>query len=449
MTKMKSSVFFQPHQIMTIITRMLMVLALFTCTTPAWAIAPIQEWKMDNGLRVLLMEAHNVPMAVMRLTLPAGSSMDPQSKGGTASMLAAMLSDHTKRHDHIAWADYLDAQAIRLGAGVDRDSLSISMTALKEALPQGIKALSEALLQPGWHAKRFKKIRSDTLSSLKKSLEKPQVRAAIVIASHLYGDHPYGHRSSGSPKSLAAITIKDMQRLYREQVRPDAAVLAVSGDVTMAELKQLLAPLTAWHGKAKHHLTDLANIRNPKPIHKQITMPTHQATVDLVRIGLDRQSPDLFPTLLMNHILGGGGFSSQLMMQVREQRGLVYGVYSYFQPLFRPGPFVISLQTRADQSEQALKVVRQVMANMAKGEISKQAITAAKANLTGSFAHRLDSNGKRVGLMSMIGYYQLPLNYLQNWRARINAITPAQVRQAASRYLDSSQWSQIIVGPAQ
>ncbi|MDX8409521.1 MAG: pitrilysin family protein [Mariprofundales bacterium] len=427
--------------------RLLVLMTLLFSATPAWAIAPIQAWQMDNGLRVLLMEAHNVPMAVMRLTVAAGSSMDPTAKGGTAGMLAAMLGDHTKHHDHVAWADYLDAQAIRLGAGADRDGLSFSLTALKEALPEGVNALTEALLAPGWDKTRFDKIRTDTVSAMKKSLEKPQVRASIAAVRLLYGDHPYGHRTSGDPKSLMAITMGDMQRLYRQQIRPDTAVLAVSGDITMAELRQLLAPLASWRGKAKRQLSDLAPVANPVAVTKTIVMPIRQATVQLVRLGLNRQASDLFPTLLMNHIFGGGGFASRLMHEVREKRGLVYGVYSYFQPLTVAGPFVISLQTRADQPQQALTVVRQVMARMAAGKIDGKAIVAAKANLTGGFAHRLDSNAKRVGLMSMIGYYHLPLDYLQTWTDRIEAITPAQVHASAARYLDASSWSQIIVGP--
>jgi len=430
------------------ITKQLIALAILLCAaSPAFAIAPIAQWQMDNGLRVLLMEAHNVPMVVMRLTVPAGSSMDRPGKGGTASMLAGMLGDHTAHHDYKAWADHLDAEAIRFGVGADRDGLSFGITALSEASKQAVAVLSEALLQPGWNSKRFAIMRTDSISSLNKSLEKPSVRAAIAARHHLYGDHPYGHRSSGSPQSLATLTMADLKRLYRDQVKPDQAVLAVSGDVTMAQLQQLLAPLTAWKGKAVHAFMKLPAVAMPKAETLHIKMKTRQATVQLVRIGLDRQARDLFPTLLMNHILGGGGFSSQLMTEVREKRGLVYGVYSYFQPLAVAGPFVVSLQTRADQSEKALAVVRQVMASMAAGKISSNALQAAKDNLAGGFAHRLDSNAKRVGLMSMIGYYHLPLDYLQRWTDRINAVSLAQVQAAAARYLQAAPWTTVVVGP--
>ncbi|MDX8414154.1 MAG: pitrilysin family protein [Mariprofundales bacterium] len=427
--------------------RSLMLMALLLLATPALAIAPIHEWKMANGLRVLLMEAHTVPMVVMRLTLPAGSSMDAPGKAGTASMLAAMLGDHTARYDYRAWADHLDAQAIRFGVGADRDGLSLRATVLSEVTEQAVAVLAEALMQPGWSSQRFEIMRADTISALNKSLEQPPVRAAIAAVHHLYGDHPYGHRTSGSPESLLTLKISDLKRLYRDQVKPDQAVLAVSGDVTMAQLKQLLAPLSAWKGRAKRRLQQLPKAPLPKAENIHIAMNTHQSTVQLVRIGLNRQAVDLFPTLVMNHILGGGGFSSQLMTEVREKRGLVYGVYSYFQPLTVAGPFVISLQTRADQAEKALAVVRQVMASMAQGKISREALQAAKDHLTGGFAHRLDSNGKRVGLMSMIGYYHLPLDYLQRWTDRIDAVSLKQVKQSAARYLAAAAWTEIAVGP--
>ncbi|RMH51038.1 MAG: insulinase family protein [Zetaproteobacteria bacterium] len=415
-------------------------------TGQAQAIAPIQQWRMDNGLRVLLMEAHHLPMVVLRLTVPAGSAMDAPGKEGTASLLAAMLGDHTARHGHRAWADLLDAEAIRFGVGADRDALSFSATTLVEALPETVTLLDEAVRRPGWDGKRFAILRNNARSALRKSLEQPRVRAAIASLKLLYGDHPYGHRISGTPESLGGITMADLQRLYTAQVKPQGAVLAVSGDVTMAQLKRLLAPLAGWHGAPRRMPADLPRPQPRPAASRHIAMPTHQTTVQLVRLGPDRHDRDIFPTLLMNEILGGGGFASQLMREVREKRGLVYGVYSYFEPLARPGPFVITLQTRNDQTREALTVVEQVMASMAAGKITAQALRAAKEHLIGGFAHRIDANAKRVALMSMIGFYDLPLDYLTRWRARIGAVTLAQVRQMAARYLPRKGWSTITVG---
>jgi len=170
--------------------------------------------------------------------------------------------------------------------------------------------------------------------------------------------------------------------------------------------------------------------------------------VQLLRQGSARGDAYFFPVVVLNHILGGGGFGSRLMEEVREKRGLVYGVYSYFVPLAVPGPFVISLQTRADQAGAAEAVVRTVMADMAAGKISAKQFKASKENLIGSFAQRMDSNRERVGLMAMIGMYHLPLDYLSRWTERVQHVTLAQVKQQAAHYLDPAQWNRVRVGPA-
>jgi len=427
---------------------MIALLSLATAPSQARAIPAIEEMQLDNGLRILLMQAHNVPMVVMRLTVPAGSYLDPKGKGGTAAMLASMIGDHTQKHDFVSWADLLDAQAIRLGTGADRDSLSISMTVLKEALPEGIRAFSEAALSPGWNRKRFSILKADAISAARKSLESPGVRAAQMTARLLYPDHGYGHRSGGDVESLKHLELTDLKSLYRSQFKPQGAILAVSGDVTMNELLEQIQPLfSGWKGSPR---ITLKNFEKPKPAPGQkrsVLMPTRQMTVQLSRLGPSRYSPDFFADMLLNHILGGGGFSSRLMNEVREKRGLVYGVYSYFSPLAVAGPFVITLQTRADQAGQSIKVVRNVMRSMHDGHIRQKQLDAAKANLTGSFAHRMDSNAKRVGLMSMIGFYGLPLDYLQVWTDRIKSVRLTEVNREAKKYLSPDQWSLVQVGP--
>ncbi|MBL4775980.1 MAG: insulinase family protein [Mariprofundus sp.] len=426
-------------------------LLLLSCglTSTAQAVPPIQEAQLDNGLRVLLMEAHNIPMLAMKLVLPAGSRFDAPDKAGTASLMAGMLSDHTAKHDFTAWADLLDADAIRLGAGVGRDDFKLSLTVLNDALETGLDAFAEALLQPGWHAKRFAIIKQDSIAAAQKEQEEPGVQASQAGAALLFVDHPYGHRSSGSMASLARINMNDLKALYRAQIKPQGAVLAVSGDITMAELLPLLnARLSGWTGKAKQDLYDMPAPKVVTGLQRDVALPTSQMLVKLLRLGPTRSEADFFPIFVLNHVLGGGGFGSRLMEEVREKRGLVYGVYSYFIPLAVPGPFVISLQTRADQAGEAEAVVRDVLAAMAAGKISAQHIKASKENLIGGFAQRMDSNRERVGLMAMIGLYDLPLDYLSRWTERIEAVNVKQVRAQAANYLNPAQWNRVRVGPA-
>jgi len=428
--------------------RIFALVVFFSAATPAMAMPPVEQVRLDNGLRVLLMQSHNVPMVSMSLNVPAGSWLDPSGKGGTASLLSAMLTDHTARHDYITWADRLDAAAIRLGSDASRDSLSLSLTVLKDALPEGVQAFAEAALLPGWDAKRFAVLQSDSVAGAQKSLEEPGVRAAQETAALLYGEHGYNHRPDGDLASLQRIRLADLQAMYAAQFKPQGAVLAVSGDVTMDELLALIGPaLKGWKGAPAKTFRDIPAPATVSGEVRNINMPTRQMTVQLARLGPSRFDDAFFADILLNHILGGGGFSSRLMNEVREQRGLVYGVYSYFAPLAVSGPFVISLQTRADQAGKALQVVHDVMRGMHDGKIDKQELQAAKDNLTGGFAHRLDSNAKRVGLLSMIGYYDLPLDYLQAWEANINGVTLSAVQAEAKRFLDPDQWNSIQAGP--
>lgn len=414
----------------------------------AEAIPAIQEAKLDNGLRVLLMEAHNVPMVSMQLVIPVGSSHDPKGHGGAAGLLADMLTDHTAKHDNVTWSGLLDYDAISLGAGADRDSLSFSLTVVDEALPQGLKALSEALLQPGWDKKRFRILKEDAVSAAAKARENPGRRGAEKIIKVLFGDYPYGHRSGGSAESLKRVTLDDLKALYRTQVFPKGSVLAVSGDIRMPELLHQLKPLLAgWKGAPQQGVFYLSAAKPHAIAREHVEMATKQAHLLFARLGPERKAADFFPAFLLNHILGGGGFSSRLMEEIREKRGLAYGAYSYFIPLAAPGPFLISLQTRADQADQAAKIVRKVLKQMHDGHIKPAWLKAAKDNMVGGFAQRLDSNHERVGLIGMIGFYDMPLDYLQSWTKHVNAVTLAQVKAAASRYLNPDDWNYVQVGP--
>jgi len=379
-------------------------LSLFCGVSISQAVPPVQEGKLTNGVRVLLMEAHNVPMVAMQLVMPAGSRFDAPEKAGTASLMAGMLSDHTAKHDFRSWADLLDADAIRIGASAGRDEFKFSLTVLKEALEPGLDAFAESLLQPGWNAKRFTIMKQDSIASAQKEKEEPGVQASQAASALLYAGHPYGHRSGGSMESLARISLNDLKALYQAQIKPEGAVLAVSGDITMSELLPLLnTRLAGWKGTAAKGLYDINRAAQVAGQTTDVVLPTTQMLVQLLRFGPERGDADFFPAFVLNHILGGGGFGSRLMEEVREKRGLVYGVYSYFIPLAVPGPFVISLQTRADQAAEAEAVVREVIARMAAGKISAKQLKASKENLIGSFAQRMDSNRERVGVMAMVG----------------------------------------------
>lgn len=425
-----------------------LLFATLLAPTNASAIPEIQQHTLSNGVRVLLIEAHNIPMVSMQLSIPAGSRFDPEQKGGTASLLAEMLTDHTARHDDQQWALWLDQEALRIGSGANRDMLTLSLSTLKESLGQGANAFSEALLEPGWRKDRFDLLKKNDISAAIKNQEDPGTQTAEATAKLLYPNHPYGHRASGNVQSLDKITLKDLQQLYRQQVKPEGSVIAISGDITMNEAVQLLEPrLKHWLGKPAVAADQIAQPTVVRGQSVEVNMPTSQSLLQYSRLGMARDNPDFFALFVTNHLLGGGGFGSLLMEEVREKRGLVYGAYSYFIPLLASGPFVITLQTKASQAEQADQVVRQLMQDVQHGKISKKRLSDSKKNLIGSFAQRMDSNRERVGLIAMIGFYNLPLDYLQSWQENVSAVTLAKVKKIAHDWLELDDWNRVLTGP--
>ncbi len=411
--------------------------------------APVVQQKiLDNGLNILLIEAHNVPMVAMKLVVPAGSRFDAKGKAGSAALLSAMLTDHTQKHDDQAWAAKLDDAAIRLASGVDKDTMSFSLTVLREALDEGVQALSEAVLQPGWNQQRFEFLQQNAISAVTKAREEATTYAAEEVNKLLFPNHPYGHAVSGDVQSLKRIHLKDLQQVYQQQVKPNGAVLAVSGDITMDALVAALKPyLNVWQGKPVHVFSD---IKSPQPSAQQsafVTLDKHQALVEWVRLGPSRHHRDYKALLVLNHMLGGGGFGSRLMEEIREKRGLVYGVYSFFQPLETNGAYTIRLLTKANQAAEAEAVLRDVLKDLADGHISQTDLNKSKRNLMGSFAQRMDSNRERAGLLAMMGVYKRPLNYLQNWTKSVSSVTLADVKRVAKQYLQPKDWKRVLVGP--
>lgn len=414
--------------------------------SPAVA-APVQQHTLANGLNVLLMEAHHVPMVAMQLVLPAGSRFDAEGKSGSASMLASMLMDHTQKADYQAWAAKLDDAAIQLSAGTDQDAMSVSLTVLSEALDEGVSAMAEAVLMPGWNQQRFDFIRANTVSAATRAQEDATTHANLAAVEILFPNHPYGHLVGGSLSTLPAITLGDLKGLYAAQIKPVGATLAVSGDITMPELlKMLTTHFNNWRGQPKQALADIVISQPTDKMVADIPLDKNQVLVQWVRLGLSRHDPLYMDALVLNHMLGGGGFGSRLMEEIREKRGLVYGVYSWFQPLEAPAAFTIRLQTRADQAGQAEAVLQQVLQSLANGEISQQELDKSKVNLMGGFAQRMDSNRERAALLAMIGLYHKPLNYLENWTKSIESVTLARVKQVAALYLQPQSWHKIRVG---
>ncbi|SHE75657.1 zinc protease [Lampropedia hyalina DSM 16112] len=437
--------------------RLGLLLIALTAQAPAWALLPIEHWQQDSGAKVWLVESQALPMVDVRIQFDAGSRRDPAGKAGlaqaTASLLtkgtAARQSQRALNEDQLgqAWAD-LGGQ---FSASASNDALQFSLRSLTDPalLEPAVQLAARQIGHPAWPAAVWQRDRQRWIASLAEARTRPSTLASEAFAQAVYGSHPYGYQIS--PQSLQRITVQDMRRFYADAVRACRAHATVVGKVNREEadriVQQLLANLPATPGSTCPPLADIGPVAAlEQASEKTIPVASTQTTIVLGQPGIQRDDPDFFAMLVGNHILGGGGFTSRLMQEVREKRGLVYGVYSDFNPGRHAGAFSISLQTRNDQAPQALQLVREVLTDFVQNGPTEAELQAAKDNLIGGFALRLDSNAKLLGNVSNIAWNGLPLDYLDTWTERVEALGTDDIHRALQKHLNPEHMATVIVG---
>jgi zinc protease len=283
-----------------------------------------------------------------------------------------------------------------------------------------------------------------TVAAIREAATKPEAIAERAFRQAIYGAHPYGRQASTA--TVEAITRDDLAAFHRAHYVANRAVIAMIGDVTRVQAEQIAQQLTVRlpQGAALPAMPDVAPVADPRE--QRIAHPASQSHILIGLPAAERGDPDYFPLMVGNYVLGGGGFVSRLTDEVREKRGLSYSVFSYFNPQAQKGPFQIGLQTERDQTGQALKVVRDTLAAYLRDGPTAAELKAAKDNLVGGFALRIDNNRKILDNLAMIAYYGLPLDYLDSWTKNVEQVTAAQVRAAFQRKVVLSQLSTVIVG---
>ena len=285
-------------------------------------------------------------------------------------------------------------------------------------------------------------------AAIKESYTRPGPVAAKAFATALYGSHPYGQRTT--PETLARISVDDMQRFHAQTVAACRARVSIVGAVNRAQAQELVAKLLGRLPATSGNCAPLPAVPEVEPLkaasEQAIPFASAQAHVLIGQPGFPRRDPDFLALLVGNHILGGGGFVSRLTEEVREKRGLSYSVYSYFAGGLHAGAFTIGLQTRPDQAAQAVKVVRDVVQRFVAEGPTEAELRAAKDNLIGGFALRIDSNKKLLGNVANIAWNDLPLDYLDHWTQKVEALTVADVRAAMARKLQPERMVTVVVG---
>ena len=422
--------------------------ALCCVASIAFATPTIQHWQSASGARVLFVEDHDIPMLDVAVNLPAGSSFDVAGKSGVASLTHHLLdlgAEGLSEDDISRGMADIGAQ---LTGSFDPDRASVSLRTLSSAAERdkALEIMARVLQQPKFPEAILAREKARVIAALKEAETKPDSIADRAFHKAVYGSHPYALPVSGEVADVEKITVQDLSRFYGSHYQASGAVVAIMGDVSRADAEAIAQQLTGRLPVAAA-AGALSGVEVRIAASEQrISHPATQSHILVGAPGMARNDPDYFPLYVGNHILGGGGFTSRLMNEVREKRGYAYSVYSYFMPLKQPGAFQIGLQTKKEQADEALQLVRKILADfIAKGPTEKE-LLAAKQNIVGGFPLRIDGNRKILDYLSMIGFYDLPLTYLDDFTRKVEQVTVAQVRAAFVRRIDPQAMATVIVG---
>lgn len=414
---------------------------------PAGAAPLAHREVLPNGVRLLVAPRPAVPIVVLRVYLRAGSAFDPPDAFGVANLTAALLTRGTAKRT----GPELDRAIELVGGGLEadagRDGTTVSLAVLKKDLDLGLDLLAEVLLAPTFPEDELQRKVGEIEGALRRSEESPEFLAGRALARLIYPGHPYAHPVTGTMESVGKLTRDQVVRFHREHYRPDAAAIAVVGDVTVDEIRQaLLHRLGGWAPPSVALTVIPQAPASPPAVTETITRADlTQATVYLGRTGIRQDHPDYFPLVVANYVLGGGS-ASRLYTRVREERGLAYSVYSSLSPGRYGAACAVSLQTRVDAVGEAVRLVKEEMTRMAQAPVSDRELQLAKSYLIGSFPLRLDTSRKVADLLIGIEEYALGLDYPDRFMAEIARVSAADVQRVAARYMDPATFSSVTVG---
>ncbi|MET3497399.1 M16 family metallopeptidase [Variovorax boronicumulans] len=422
----------------------------------AQAALPIQHWTLANGARIYLVSTNALPIVDVQVDFDAGSRRDPAPQAGLASVTSAMVEKGVRAGKNgepaldqnalgEAWADL--GASFDASAGTDRTSYSLRTLSDPALLGKAVALASREIGEPSFPDDVWQRERERINAAIKEANTKPATIAGRAFGQAVYGVHPYGQEVT--EQTLARIDTAAMRQRYQQLIVPCRAKLSIVGAVTRAEAESvattLLSRLPATEGCAPlPAVAPVAALTAPRD--ERIPFTSAQAHVFIGQPGYPRNDADHFALTLGNYVLGGGGFVSRLTNEVREKRGLTYSVYSGFAPGLDAGAFRVGFQTRPDQAEEAIKVSREVLAKFVAEGPTAAELKAAKDNLIGGFPLLLDSNRKLIGNVANIAWYDLPLDYLDTWTARMNAVTAADIKAAFARKLQPERMVTVVVG---
>ena len=406
----------------------------------------IQDVKSPGGISAWLVEEHSVPLLALRFVFDGGNSQDPAGREGLANFLTAMMDEGAGDMNAAQFQERMEELALRMSFEDARDALYGNFETLTANREPALEMLRLAINKPRFDADAVERIRQQLLANIAYAAKNPQQVAGNTWTATAFAGHPYGRPASGTVESVGAIKSADLEAFRKRNFARDTLRVVAVGDI---DAKTLGALLDKVFGEIalKAELVPVAAVV-PKAAEKLtvVDMDVPQSVVQFGMTGLPRKDPDFMAAFVMNHILGGGGFSSRLTEQVREKRGLAYSVYSYLQPYKQSALFAGGVATKNESVKESIEVIRAELMRMAKDGPTAEELAGAKSNLTGSFALRFDTNAKIASQLLWMLHEEMGIAYPKQRNALVDAVTMEDIKRAASRILKDEDLLVTVVG---
>ncbi|TAL60032.1 MAG: insulinase family protein [Legionella sp.] len=421
----------------------------FFCLIPtAWAKQfKTEHWQTKNGVRVVFYQAMEVPMLDLSLAFAAGSAYDGKHFG-LSSLTTNLIDQGNAGLDANIIAEALADVGAQFNSENNRDMAVFSLRTLtnKDALDPAKATFKQIVNQPDFPDEAFERVKKQLLMAIEQEHESPDDVANLKFFKTLYQEHPYAHPVNGTKETVNALTKQQVQEFYKQYFVAKNAVLVLVGAIDSNTAHQVAEQVTGdlKPGEIAPAIPLAKQLNANETIH--IKFPSSQTIVRLGQVGIDHQNPHYFPLIVGNYILGGGTLISRLGIEVREKRGLTYGVDSQFAPMPGRGPFLITLSTKGDDAKQAIQLSEDVLQQFIKNGPKQEELDAAKLYLTGSFPLSLASNSSIAALLLRMTFYKLPDDYLDKYVERINAITIEQITKAFQEQINPQKLLLVTVG---
>jgi zinc protease len=410
-----------------------------------YAMPPVQRTALPNHLVLLVSEEHSLPFVTFQLLIDSGSRRDPSGQEGLAYLTAKGLLLGTSKRTVNRINEELDFMGASLNASAGRDFATLSLRVLRKDLDKGVNLFMETLTQPTFPQEEIKREVEKTLAAIQSAEDEPGEVAQKEFQKILFLKGPYGHPVEGTKESLPRLKRESLLKFYRTYYHPNNSIFTIVGDINADEVKKKILPhLTKWSMAEipkEPFIPTFVEERKTLKIDRGIT----QANIILGHAGISRDNPDFYTLTVMNYILGGGGFASRLVEEIRNKRGLAYSVDSFFDAGKYPGSFQIVLQTKNSSAREAISLALQQMERIRKEPVSEKELEGAKKYLIGSFPMRFDTQSKMSNFLTQVEYYGLGFDYPEKYPSLIQSVTKEDVFRVAKKYLYPENYILVVV----